>query len=296
MRFIITFLFIAAINLSALAQISGNHVYNNRYNQNNREANYGMSKPVIIKDSFMLISAEILLNVKADSLVVTLGLNEEAKTVKDANTLINKRLNEFKTALKNIGISENDTYIDFITQTKIYDYNVSGANASQFIKGFEIKKNIIIKMAASSLFDKVIEAASESEIYDIVKVDYISNNIQKHYFEMLASATSIIKQKKDNYLLLSPVDLLPVPKIAAEKFFVVYPSSQYKEYQAFESSEVTTDYSKASLVKKMERKNKTFYYDKIDQSNFDLIVNNASPVVGIQYILQIQMQYDIRQK
>lgn len=284
------------IQLSMAAQFSGNQVYRNRYSQNNTEPYNGIPKPIIINDSIMMVSAEVLLNAKADSFVITLGISQEAKTVKEANAVINKRVNAFKSSLRSIGINEHDIYIDFITQTKIYDYTVSGANATQFIKGFEIKKNIILKIDAASGFDRIIELASEQEIFDVVKVDYIVNNPQKLYVDMMTSAAAVIKQKKDVYLGLSPVELLPVSKISSEKFYAVYPSSQYKEYAAFESSDVTNDYSDARFVKKLERKAKTFYYDKIDQSTFDMVINNASPVVGVQYVLQVQVQFDIKRK
>jgi uncharacterized protein YggE len=279
---------------TVFGQISGNQVYKDRYSRNNNA--YPERSAVIIRDSIMMVSADILLNMKADSLIVTLGLNQEAKTVKETNSIINKRINTFISDLKGLGISEKDFYVDFVAQGKIYDYKIVADKATQYLKGFEIKKNIIIKINASSAFDKVIDLASEHEIYDIVKVDYVNNNIQEIYTRMMLAASTVTQQKKDVYLTLSPIELLPTPIITSERFFAVYPNSQYKEYEAFETSDIDTDDSKPSLVKNIARKNRTFYYDKIDQSEFDLIINNASPVVGIQYVLQIQVQFKLKGK
>lgn len=284
-----------AIGPIAFGQLSGNHVYKDRYQQARTELGY-TAKAVTVKDSLLFVSASVLLNAKADSLLITFGASEEAKTVKEANTAVNKRLASFKAALKELGISESDAYTDFITQTKIYDYTVAGTNATQYIKGFEIKKNLIVRIVASTPFDKLVELASESEIYDVVKVDYVSSTVQKIYAGMMAAAANVIKQKKETYLQLAPVELLPLPKISYEKFFAVYPATQYKQYEAFESSDVTADHTNARLIKKIERKAKTFYYDKIDQAQFDLVVNNASPVVGIQYVLEVQLQYDLKKQ
>jgi hypothetical protein len=110
---------------------------------------------------------------------------------------------------------------------------------------------------------------------------------------MMQAASGIIKQKKETYLILSPVNLLPVPKITAETFYAVYPNAQYKAYQAFESSDVSASYTNNNFVKSEERKNKTFYYQKTDQSGYDLIINNSTPVVPVQFVLKIQMEYKL---
>lgn len=297
MNYLISFsLFIFSITTSksSYGQISGNQTYQDRYSRNySGSAENNIYRTIIVKDSIMQINASILLNSKADYFIITLGLNEEAKTVKEANTSINKRLAAFKKALAGIGISEDDIYVDFITQTKIYDFKGTASEAVQFIKGFEIKKNIIIKTRASPVFDQIIELASDNEIYDVVKVEYININIDKIYADMMLAASNVVKQKKDLYLKLSPVELLPPPKIKLENFYAVYPNTRYKNYEAFETSEITTNYNSA-LIQRINRKNKTFYYDKIEQSKFDLIINSASPVVGIQYVLEIVMEFNLK--
>lgn len=290
MRYLNLLLAFNLFNINSFGQISGNQAYQDRYSRNYSGEN--SQKAVIIKDSILQVSASILLNAKADYFVITLGLHEEAPTVKEANSLINNRLETFRKALNGIGVRKDDIYVDFITQTKVYDFKGTGIEATQFIKGFEIKKNIIIKIPASSIFDQVIELASESEIYDVVKVDYINSNPEKIYADMMLAASEVVKRKKELYVKVSPVQLLQTPKIKSESFYAVYPNTRYKNYEAFETSEISASRN-ATLVQRMERKNKTFYYDKIDPSRFDLIMNSTSPVVGIQYVLEIMMEFDL---
>ena len=78
--------------------------------------------------------------------------------------------------MKTLGIKKENVYIDFISQTKIYDFEVSGLNSEQVDKGFEIKKNIIITTSNVNSLEKLIALASDFEIHDIIKVEYFNND------------------------------------------------------------------------------------------------------------------------
>ena len=145
MKSVLSFLLIHLLCLTAAAQISGNQAYRDRYSSNRNYDMDGETRTVFVKDSLLYVSADILLNAAADSMLVMLGLNEEAPTIKAANENINKRISGFRNGLRTIGVTDKHSYVDFITQTKIYDYRINGNTATQFIKGFEIKKNIQFK-------------------------------------------------------------------------------------------------------------------------------------------------------
>ena len=81
---------------------------------------------------------------------------------------------------------------------------------------------------------------------------------------------------------------------ASDDFAIFTPQTQYKNYKAFESSEFETYYnSQNAIMKKIARKNSTFYYDGISQSGIDKIINSNSPEVGIQYVLTLTIIYKI---
>jgi len=48
------------------------------------------------------------------------------------------------------------------------------------------------------------------------------------------------------------------------------------------------------MIKKLERKGKTFYYEGIPYNGFDRIINNQDPEIGIQYIMNISVKYDFK--
>ena len=121
------------------AQISGNQIYgNNSYNGNNyNQSNLPNNAVVSINDNHLTVTVKLLQNKKADGFVITLGLNEEDETVSGCSKKINARIDGFLDKIKTLGIKKENVYIDFISQTKIYDFEVNGMNSEQIEKGFE---------------------------------------------------------------------------------------------------------------------------------------------------------------
>ncbi|WP_447637094.1 SIMPL domain-containing protein [Flavobacterium microcysteis] len=288
----------------AYAQHGANQVYTNQNPYNYKNTNgFQNAEKVSYNDDGITYRIAILNNVKPDSYMVTLGLNDEALSVKDCNAKINKRLDGFKSALKKMGIKEEEMFVDFISQTKIYDYKSSTAssqiNITQVEKGFEIKKNIIIKLKDASLFDRLIDMASEHEIYNIIKVDYKKTDTEKIYDEMLSEANEVLKSRSKVYDKFGKRDFEEMPQLSVN-FYSIQPGKQYKNYTASESSDISyyNEYynSNKVMIRKEQRKDKTFYYDGIDIDSFDKIMNPDSPIVGIQYVMEFTITYKTKKK
>ena len=290
--FIVLFLL---TTFASLAQISGNQIYgNNNYNSNNYNQTTTInSNTISINDNTLAVSVRILLNKKADEFVITLGLNEENESVKGCNQKINSRINGFIGKLKTINIKPENTYVDFISQTKIYDFNTNDATAKQFEKGFEIKKNIIISTLNALNLEKIITLASEYEIYDVIKVDYFNTDLDAIHNSLFDEALRLAESKKNSYLKAFGKRIVGTPT-ATENFTTFLPKSQYKIYQSYESSEIQTNSnSRAQYLKKMERKNKTFYYDGMSNAGYDKVINANQTEVGIQYAITLTVSYKI---
>lgn len=284
-----------ALSFNSFSQIGGNQVYGNSNYSHNQ--NYGaiQKRTITSTDSTLIISTNILLNKIADNYLISVGLNQEAKTVIECNTIINKRIEGLKKDLVSLGIEADDLYVDFISQTKVYDYDVSENESEQLEAGFEIKKNIIIRLSDIDKMDLLIEKCAKQEIYDIIKVDYVNDNIDNTYDKMFDQALAFIESRKNRYLKTSSQKLTGNKRIVSDNFYSVYPKSQYKKYEAYESSSLTVqnkNYS-AHYIRKEARKNKTFYYDGVQTSGFDKIINSSTPDVGIQYVLTVTMIYSV---
>lgn len=289
---------IAALVLTfsvAQAQISGNQIYgNNRYNENNYNQNGLPNNTVVsINDNHLTVTVKMLLNKKADGFVITLGLNQEDETVSGCSKKINTRIDGFLDKIKALGIKKENCYIDFISQTKIYDFNANLETAQQIDKGFEIKKNIIITTSNANSLEKLIAIASDFEIHDIIKVEYFNNDTNAIHNSLFDEALVLAEAKKIRYMKSFGKRVIGTPS-ATEEFATVFPKTQYKMYQAFESAEIETNYNNRNqYLKKIARKNKTFYYDGISSAGFDKVINPNQTEVGIQYVLTLTMTYKI---
>ena len=281
--------------LSVSAQISGNQVYGkNNYNGNNyNQETLPNNSKVSINDNVLSVSVKILLNKKADGFVMTLGLNEEDETVAGCSKKITARITGFIEKMKSLGVKKENVYIDFISQTKIYDFEVNGMNSEQIEKGFEIKKNIIVSTSNVNSLEKIIALASDFEIHDVIKVEYYNNETDAIHNSLFDEAIVLAEAKKIRYMKAFGKRIIGTPT-ATEEFATVFPKTQYNTYQAFETAEIQTNYNNRSpYLKKIARKNKTFYYDGISSAGFDKVINPNQTEVGIQYIMTITMHYKI---
>jgi len=278
--------------LNVHSQISGNQVYRN-VNYSGDQGSFPVNNVVSVNDNNLSVTIKILLNKKADGFVITLGLNEEDETVSGCNKKINTRISGLLDKLKTLGIKKEAVYVDFISQTKIYDYTVADVNAQQIEKGFEIKKNIIITTSNVDNLEKIIAFASDYEIHDVIKVEYYNENSNAIHDQLFDDALVLAEAKKVKYIKSFGKRILGTPN-ATEEFAVVFPKTQYKSYQAFESAEIESNSSSRSqYLKKIARKNKTFYYDGVSSAGFDKVINSNQTEVGIQYIMTLTVSYKI---
>lgn len=284
--------------LNTKAQVGGNQIYRNP-NQYDRPVKVftETNNNYYTTDSTLVISVKVLMNQTADKYKIILGVNEEALTPKKSIEGINQRINGFIKKISFLGIKEDNVFVDFISQTKIYDYDIdSNQNTvTQKNKGFETKKNIIITVDKYALIEKIIYEASDFKIYDVIKVDYMNADIDKIQENLLKEAYSVLDKKKDNYFSLFKKEIIGSPT-ANSGFSFVFPKSQYQNYSAFESSDVSymSNRYDVSYIRKEERKAKTYYYEGTDYSGFDKVINESKPEIGIQYILSLTVKYDLK--
>jgi len=274
--------------LTAFGQHSGNSVIGQHDNNNQTNKPQTIGKLYLSDTSFVILS-NVLINVIADNYIVNFGVSESSTTLKDANTKIDKRIQEFISALTKIGITQTDLYVDVTTQTQISDYKVNGSYAEQYIIGFEQKKNVIVKFKNIKNLDKMIVIASDYGIYDLVKVDYIVTDINKIYTQLFQAAMDVINSKKDLYVKATNLKLKTSSEIYGESFYSFYPSQLYKNYTPNITSEY---YDFGSYGKKKDlKKSTTYYYDKINYSGFDKVINPIVTEPTVEFVLMLQIKF-----
>lgn len=274
------------LTLNSFSQHSGNQVYSKNSN------GVGSIKSIRMTDSTMVVSSRVLLNKRADFYIITLGVSQENKSISEALEKIDIRIKDVTKKIKHLNIDEKDYSIDFISQSRILDYKTENNYLQQFISGYEVKKNLIIKIDEIRKIDEIIKVCSSQNIFDIIKVDYYNENIQSIYKKIFDSSIEVLQSKKELYLRNNTIKLSNNYTIISDNFQTILPSSNYKSYVASETSSVNFNSKKNYLVKDL-RKSKTYFYNGISSTGIDKIVNSKMTEVPIQYLLELDIKYNI---
>ena len=188
--------------------------------------------------SSSFVEANILMNVKADEYVAVFGVMQDGATVAECNQKMDSTLKQFTDDLKSLGIGGDEQFVDFIAQNKIYGFEVTGDIAREKHVGFELKKNVSIHYKDPSMLEKINFAAARSQVFDLIKVDYIVKDINRIQDMLMEAAARIAKNKMSRYEKLLGIKLQPPAQIYAERSAVYYPTDLYDNYTAYETEDV----------------------------------------------------------
>ena len=290
-------LLLAVCSLTIHAQVSGNRVYDNPNTQqqggdvNRRMPRYpetATEQVVTEADNtrvmtYQFIDVKLLTSVETKEYVAVFGLAQEADTLQAANKKLQEQIATFQRGLSALGIRPEDTYLDFITQNRVYDYVVKGTTAREKVSGFQIKENINIRYKDHALLDQIVPLAAQAGIFDLIKVDYVTGDLSAVRAQMVAEAQRLIKEKEDAYARLG-IKLQPVT-VAAENFDSFQPFEAYNSYKAFESGNVDDNYR---VVER--RKNSTFFFEPLSPGKFDHVMTpiGLQPQVQCTFFLRVK--------
>ena len=289
-------LLVSVCSLTALAQEAANRVYGNSGTQQGgdvvrRAPKYPepLSEQVVAESqnllvtTYQFIDAKILTSVDTKEYVAVFGLAQEADTLQAANKKLQDQIAGFQRGLSTLGIRNEDTYVDFITQNRVYDFVVKGSTAREKISGFQIKENLAIRFKEHTLLDQIVPLAALGGIFDLVKVDYVTADLSALRAQMTAEAQKIIKQKEEAYARLG-IKLVPA-SISAETFDAFQPFEAYNSYKAFETGTVDDNYRTVE-----RRKNSTFYFEPLAPGKFDVVLTpiGLEPRVQCTYYLRVK--------
>ncbi len=279
------------VNLT-FAQESGNRIYGNQgyYNQQKHLPVTNTGNLINGTDrKYYSTEASVLMNIKPDAFVVVFGIQQEGTNPADSNGKLVARLDQFNRSLGALDVRVGDIFVDFITQNKIYDYKAQGNDVIEVPAGFETKKTIAVRYKNRDLFEKIVAEAAKSQIFDLIKVDYIVSDFDSVRTRLFDEAVKIIKSKEGKYTSLLGIKLSPVG-LANERYDAFYPSERYQRYQAFETGSGSTSYEKGTTVTK--RKSATFFYEPLSPENFDKMINPVGIEPLVQFTLYLRVDYD----
>jgi uncharacterized protein YggE len=282
-------LIIGLCQLAALGQVSGNRNYGD---QQNRERPAPPNTGMIGSNNEQFIEAYVLLNAAPDEFVAVFGAAQEAPTAVESNQKINARIEQFLSAAARLGVNRSDTFVDFITQNRIYNF-VTGSDGTirETLSGFETKKTIALRYKDHAMLEKLLAAAAEASIFDLIKVDYVVNDTTKVRSRLFEEAIRVVKQKEETYARSLGL-VIRHYAIFQETYNAYYPSELYQTYTAFESGSVDPNYESRTRVVR-ERKSSTSFLEPLDRSPFDAVINPIGIEPMVQFTLYMKVKYNL---
>lgn len=285
----------SALFSPVFAQVMGNYGAQQQTYQNvvpNAQFRSVPKSARILENNQLEISINALSNQKAASYTAIFSMLQVGKTADETNTLLNVRLDGFVSELKNIGIPEEDIYVDMVNFLPKYEYDVSKKLFSkktytEIPKGFELQKNIHIRYTKPALLDRFVTAAARQEIYDIVKVDYFVSEPQKVYTELRDAAFQYLKKIKSQYRDVG-IQLDSAYVMTAENAWVAYPINRYETYQAFSTQRLDND-EKNAVVNTADKPTSRFY-NAVPANDYDVVIHSEilEPAVQFSYNLIVR--------
>ncbi len=250
------------VNSICFAQVAGNRVYGNQDNANNlRDPNQSDGNLKTNESRFYSIESNVLMNVKPDAFVAVFGFDRLGSTSENSNSQVNAVFDEFTRDLQSLGVLKNDIFVDFIAQTTTIVDETSRA--------FQTRKTIAVRYKDKNLFEKIVTLAASKSVFDLVKVDYIVNDLEKARAQLFEQASQLINAKQKKYIDAFGITLAP-KSLAIEKYDAFYPNERYKSYQ------------------------KTFFYEPVGQNGFDKTINSIGIEPMVQLTIQLRMDYETK--
>lgn len=283
------------------AQVSGNL----SYSQSGAKARAFLreqNKRVVVKGDKLpsstssFLEADVLINVKADEFVAVFGIAQEGKTPDECSQRMDAAIKQFTEELKTLKVEAQDVFVDYVTQTKIYGFELMGDVAREKLVGFELKKNVSVHYKDRLLLDQLVVAAAHSKIHDLIKVDYVVNDVQAIQGRLMDEAAKIIQAKRKRHETLLEIKLQPPAQILAEKYATHYPTGMYDSYTAAESEDIELQSQRQKHTVHLARKGRTFVFNGLDSDGFDQVVNPVVTEPVVQFTLYLKLKYEVEQK
>lgn len=280
---------------NAVVSSAGNNIYNNPgYSPAGVDLNITPSG-----SSFsQLLEANVMINVKASSFVAIFSLTQFAKTVEEAETAMKSRTDLFRNMLQQTNSGAQYVFVDPVSMVPTYEMELTEKKLSKTYNevpnGFEIKKNVHITFKEQNQINDIITIAAKAEVYDLVKVDYNIDDKDAIMEQLRNEALRIIMDKKN---VMEKAGIFIRFNNVGEKIGSAFPSERYSGYTAYKAG--TAPYQLASYRKdktppavqyNYADKQKTVYYEKVNDKQFDKVINPVvyEPMVQVYFSLKGQ--------
>ncbi len=277
------------------AQVKGNYDYRadaNIFYQLPTRAQQAAPRIPLRPLGDLTFSIKGLYNATADSYLAIFTTTQVGINQKETNDLLRTKMEAIRKSLKEQS-PETKMYVDMISFMPLYEVvkekrRFSKTTYNEIPMGFELKKNLHFKYSDPAVLEALVAICSENEIYDLVKVDYFIEDMDKKRAELIAKSEIALKKKMARYGALMGNDFTDKNRILADGFAVHYPLEQYKTYTAYCSNALS--FSKTENVKTYQKVSSQFYMPLANRG-YDFVINTSilEPVVQVEYEIQLRL-------
>ena len=109
----------------------------------------------------------------------------------------------------------------------------------------------------------------------------------------MEEASRVIKHKASRYEKLLDIKLQPPGQVYAERHAMYSPTAMYDSYTAFETEQVGAPLNRERLTTQTARKSRTFYFNGLDASGFDVVINPVVIEPVVQFTLYLKLKYEV---
>jgi len=284
------------ICLGSFAQESGNA---GSYGRNNSGAD-DFDAATFRNDSTVELHVKTLMNVQPDYYIVMFSLTQQCEKIGDCNNDMNKRINLFLDSCTKINIKKEDCFIDFISQVPEYEINVEKKAFSKSLieipKGFELKKNVHLKIKDNTLLYKILIYASQQDIYDLIKVEYVIENQTKIIDSLRSVSMTYLNKKLKDFTNAGFRTNGIKYQVVSEEINSSQPADNYASYTAYTNSNNYAYRSGSIKSYNYQQKSTTYYYNHQSYSDFDIVINSGTLKPAIQYYYSIAVRYSLKKQ
>jgi hypothetical protein len=293
-----------AVSINTHGQAAGNAVYNQVLNGKPGGGQIPVDLNVIPISSYSfgnMLEANVLMNVRATAFTAIFSLTQNAKTVEEAEGMMKNRTEIFKQQMTAAQIQESQIFIDPVSLVPTYETEIINKKLSKTLNevatGFEMKKNIHITFYKHGQINDIVTAAARAEVYDLVKVEYAIENMDELVNKMRQDALQILLIKKG---AMEKLGIFARYTRMGEKVGSAYPFERYNQYTAFKTGTAPgfiAQHAKNQTVQQVvynyAEKNKTIYYDKVSEKQFDRVVNPVVDEPMVQLYVSVKAEYQV---
>lgn len=139
----------------------------------------------------------------ADTANISFSVNEEAKTVADAQKVATEKTNAILAYLKTEGIADKDVKTDSYNISPHYDYTaqpqVCGSNgcppSKQVITGYEVSQSVTVKIREVAKAGDILVALGQKGASNVSNLSFTIDQAEQEQFQLQAKQAAIADAK-----------------------------------------------------------------------------------------------------